>query len=108
MAWFGAKILMRSFIPKTGEELLGEETVRLVSAKNLEDAEKKAIKLGKTLQHKYKSADGAMIHVRFQEVLDVYDIQERIHDGVEIYSLLITPKEVAYYMKMYRPKGFRK
>jgi hypothetical protein len=49
-----------------------------------------------------------MIHVRFQEVLDVYDIQERIHDGVEIYSLLITPKEVAYYMKMYRPKGFRK
>lgn len=107
MPWFGAKLLFRTFVKDTGEELTGEESVRLIKAKDMDYAEKKALEEGKKSEFEYEGQYGDTIQVKFEEVLDIYSISEdEIKHGTEIFSLMITPKEVKTLKKMYDVKTY--
>jgi hypothetical protein len=96
MNWYVARILTRSVSTLSKGEVIngGEESFRLVRAKDIKEARKRAVMMGKKLQYKTKDYKGRPLREEFVEVLDVCRVEDGLKDGNEIYSLLLVPREI--------------
>ena len=85
---------MKSRETLNGEIGLYEETIRLLVAKDIVEAQEQAAALGLRLQHSYHNESGQEVVWRFEAVIEVQDLCEaELHDGVEVFSTLFFPEQ---------------
>ena len=101
MTWFVARLLSRSVSGKRVK--LAEDSFRLIQASSLKAARRKAERLGKKMEFEDKNYLGQKMTWEFVEVLDCYDIEgaTKLKDGMEIYSLLLVPRELKAVQEMF-------
>ncbi len=101
MEWYGVKLLLKAVDGK-GETRLAEESIRILRAKSLENAEQLA-------RSRYKPVDlkdgfnvnGDPCTWHLDQVLDVYSIAEELDEDVEIYSVILQPDEAKVLSELY-------
>jgi Domain of unknown function (DUF4288) len=86
--WYSAKLLFEAEVESEGsDDLLCEESIRLVEADDSDDAEQKAAEVGAQAQHEYVNDKGHTVRWHFRRVLDVQDLCEsHIVHGMEVFS----------------------
>jgi hypothetical protein len=86
--WYSARLLFEAEVEGDGsDDILCEESIRLIEADSDNDAEQKAAEVGAQAQHEYVNDDGHTVRWRFRRVLDVQDLCEsRIVHGMEVFS----------------------
>lgn len=104
MEWYVARLLFRSIVKGEPSDL-AEDTFRLIKARSATEARKKAIKIGKDYEYTYKNDDGDRVRWKMLECIDVCRVEDKLGDGVEIYSLLLVPRELGQIQKMFTLKG---
>lgn len=101
MEWFGVKLLLKAVDGK-GDVRLAEESVRILKARGLKDAEQIALA-------RYKPVDlddgfsvgGDPCAWVLDQVLDVFSIGEEPDEDVEVYSLILQPEEAETVVGIY-------
>ncbi len=74
---------------ESGIAPLRDESIRLIVAKDEDDARRKAEELGKELEHDYENEDGSRVWWRFVSLIDIQEFcEDELADGVEVYSRL--------------------
>jgi hypothetical protein len=102
MSWYVARLLYRSVLTLAKEVVSGgEDSFRLIRTKNIKEARRLARKLGKKWEHKFKNCKGHPVRIELVAVLDVCRVKDGLKDGEEIYSLLLTPRELKSVHKMF-------
>lgn len=86
--WYSVRLLFEAEVEGEGsDDILCEESIRLLEADNEDDAEQKAADVGVRAEHEYVNEHGRAVRWRFRRVLDIQDLCEsRITHGMEVYS----------------------
>ncbi len=93
-AWFAARLLFESKLPADSEALF-EERLVLIKSDSLDDAQKKAVKIGASSGEEYKNIEGDTVAWTFKEVLDLVELTDiAIGDGSEVYHHFLKAEEV--------------
>lgn len=95
--WFAASLLFRGCFENQAdaEPSLWEESIRLVRAFNVEDAQERAELLGKSLEVAYVTNEGRNLSWIFFRVESVFQIEGNIlGDGLEVFSRFLRHDEV--------------
>jgi len=103
MAWFGVKLLMKA-IDESGQVRLAEESVRLIRAHDLEQAERLAKDAFKPTPEEYDpSFNVSGVHCTWVlgQVLDVFAMFEKPKEMAEVYSVILQPDEARILEEMY-------
>jgi hypothetical protein len=87
-SWYSAKLLFEADVASEGsDDLLCEESIRLVEADDDDDAQRRATEIGVQSQHEYLNEEGQTVRWRFRGVLEIQDLCEaKITHGVEVFS----------------------
>jgi len=101
MTWFVARLLFRSVSGRRVK--MAEDSFRLIKASSLKAARRKAERLGKKEEYETENCLGQKMTWEFVECLDCYDINGagKLRDGLEIYSLLLVPRELKMVQGMF-------
>jgi hypothetical protein len=107
MNWYVTRLLFRNISTLARGDAVtgGEDSFRLIRARNIKEARRKAVKLGKKSQYKYKNLKGRPVRVELVACLDVCRVEDGLKDGKEIYSLLLVPREIKSVHKMFELNG---
>jgi hypothetical protein len=100
--WFAASLLFRSI--HSGNQCvdgaLWEESVRLISAESVEEAQKKAEVLGRDAEVNYAVSENDNVRWIFVQIERIYEIQdEEIVHGSELFSRFLRQSEVESLLK---------
>lgn len=91
MKWYVATIIMTCRVDGETAPVTCDEQIRLIRAVAPDIAYQKAIRLGHREEHAYLNAEDRMVRWEFSGLSDLDDLfDERITDGVEIRSRLLT------------------
>jgi hypothetical protein len=90
MNWYSAKLVFESEIdgnPKS--DGLWEESIRILTAADEDEARANAAGIGKGAEHSYLNERGETVYWRFREVLEVQDLcVTELTQGTEVFSRL--------------------
>jgi len=90
--FFSVSIFLRSSQP-VGDEVLLEETIRLVEAQSYEDAISAAELLAKSLEISYRNALGSSTAWTVEEIEEPQEIVDSLSHGAELCSRTLTLSE---------------
>lgn len=86
-SYYAAVLVFESSSNEDNHQPLYEESVVLVEASSEENAEERAIQLGKAQETSYQNQDGQTINHRFKCLLEVQLVQDdQIKHGSTVYS----------------------
>jgi Domain of unknown function (DUF4288) len=92
--WYSAQLLFRCDVGgRVSQRPLWEESIRLILARSLKDAERRAEALGRATQVRYRNSRGETVRwmfVRTQRVEDL--VQKKLEHGSEVSYRLIHRK----------------
>ena len=104
LSWYSARLLFESRIDASTQPLFEERVVLIRSDLGVEDAEKKARKLGQASELEYQSAEHEIVAWRFKELLDIVQLNEaRIGEGSEVYHHYLKADEVEQIRESLKP-----
>ncbi|MFZ1087156.1 MAG: DUF4288 domain-containing protein [Terracidiphilus sp.] len=81
--WFLAELVMKITVAGDPQNVVHQNLV-LIRADSAEEAYEKAIQLGKKEEISYDNPAGKAVHIHFEGVSDLIDIQEDLEDGAEL------------------------
>jgi hypothetical protein len=92
MSWYSARLLFEADVEDdTPGDVLAEGSIRLIEAKDEEDALAQAETIGIEARHAYLDDDGHAVAWVFKGVLEVQDLCETVvQSGMEVFSMLST------------------
>ena len=108
LSWFAARLLFEStYSGGRPEETLFEEKVVLIKSDHgIEDAEKRARKIGLSSTESYQNMQGQTVTWAFREVLDLVQLNEAdIGEGSEVYYHFLKPDEVTLLRESLKPSS---
>jgi hypothetical protein len=105
--WYSAKLLFRSRIADIAEgAILCEESIRLVSAPNEEEALERAVRLGPAGEHDYSNERGETVVWEFVELTELQELSaDSLGDGTEVYSRLFWSRAGSWSGQEGYPEG---
>lgn len=84
--WFSARLIIRCTVgQEQKDDFLFDEQVRIIEAKDKEEAYEKALTLDKNEETRYKNSEGEMVEWSFEGLFDLEKI-DKLEDGSEISS----------------------
>ncbi|MBI4557686.1 MAG: DUF4288 domain-containing protein [Candidatus Hydrogenedentes bacterium] len=88
MKWYVARLITEAKVERTRHDPLCEESVHLIQARDIESAYRKALKLGKSLDHDYSNTRGKTVHWKFKGLSDLAEVDsKKLESGTEIYYI---------------------
>jgi hypothetical protein len=96
MTWYAVNLLFESnHSMPTGKETLWEESIRLIRANDAQEAEKRAISIGKASEHSYAAEGADIVTWTFVQVGRVFEIEDQVPgDNSELFSRFLRASEV--------------
>ena len=93
--WYAANLLFKRTRASGRNDLLWEESIRLIKADSEEEARQLAERFGRSERVSYETNDGTVTWV-FDRVERIYAIEsESLADGTELFSRFLRDSEVA-------------
>ena len=65
-----------------------EESVIVLQANKLRDAEKKALSIAKTNENRYLNEKGELVKWKLIQLVEIQELQDKLKDGLEVSSRL--------------------
>jgi hypothetical protein len=85
MSWFSSKIRLVCLIEPKGA-VRYQDSVLIFTAKDFEDALRRAVTLGKSKEEEYRNIEGQRVVWQLKEVISLDKIPGESLDGAEVYS----------------------
>ncbi|PUZ24539.1 protein of unknown function [Chitinophaga costaii] len=104
MNWFVAKVVYQIISGEGNHAPQFDEQLRLISATSKADAWKKANDIGEEGQYAFQNQQHQKVEWKFINVPEIYPISE-LKDGMELYSRIEEPGNVADYLAWLRTKS---
>ena len=86
--WYVATLVIACRVEDDSEDLTCDEQIRIIRAPNAEIAYEKALKIGQDEENSYQNMYGQTVTWAFVGLDDLDELDNTIHDGVEIRSRL--------------------
>jgi hypothetical protein len=105
-SWFAARLLFEASqsVENSHSTLFEERVVLVRSEAGVDEATRKARKLGLSSSEEYQNQDGETVTWTFKEILDLVQLDEaEIEDGSEVYHHFLKPAEVDQVRESLRP-----
>lgn len=90
MSWYCAKLLLKAYLGSDSiTETMKDESIRLISASSIEEAQQLALEVGHTLEHSYPNDKGETVYWKFISVMEIQDLcEDTLQHGMEVFSEL--------------------
>lgn len=83
--WYSTKLRWVVLIQGEGANRYSD-SVLVIDANDFDQAQQKALELGRRHEEEYTNADGQRVRWRLKEVISLDQLGETIHHGMEVYS----------------------
>ena len=98
MSWYLAKVIFRIICGNGGHTAQFDEQLRLIHARNENEALEKAIELGQKEQDTFFNNNQQLVQWKFINVPEIYEVSDLI-EGAEIYSRIHETEDAYSYLK---------
>jgi hypothetical protein len=99
-----AKLIFNIAIENKNQTSQFDEQIRLIQAKNAEDAFLKARALGKKEEDSFLNENNKMVNWKFIDVADLYPLQG-VKDGEQVYALTHETEDSDSFIQFIRQKS---